>query len=149
MFYNKFPDKTKLHFQNCLSSFKKLSKNDITTIVNAVQDYLIFNIKITFTDSIEKFSEACSLKNYTTYKIINNNFIVQKQQSSHLLVASEGVVVSISNCFHDFSGKFEDTLSISGEIHFSNDRVNFVLIFHETFGLVKEEHIYRLTIFAP
>lgn len=147
-----FFEKQKLHFREFLSSFSKgeISKDNVEHITNALQNYVNVNMSVSI-DNVNEFSEVCNLKNCTTYKIINHNFVVQKIESSHLLISSEGVEIAISTSSHDLSKEREDTFVTLGTVSFPTDKTCFVFFRQESFiAMKKETEIkYYLSIFLP
>ena len=131
-------------FMEMLSLLSKgrLSENDLSCIVDAVQDFLACHISVVITDNVTEFSEACNLRDYTQYNRIDNAIILLRKQVSRLLIASEGVETSFR---HHIGGKI---LSIEGTIHFPIDKVSFVFVRHETFGWEFPPE-YSLTILIP
>jgi len=125
-----------------LSSEGRLSKNDLSCLADAVQDYLNCHISVLITDNGTDFSDACTLRDYTWYNRIDNAIILLRKQVSHLLATSEGVETSIR---HHIGGEI---MSIEGTIHFPIDKVSFVFVRHETLGWEVTPK-YILTILIP
>lgn len=128
-----------------LLSEGRLSGNDLSCIIDVVQDYLNCHISIRITNDLTEFSEACDLKNHTEYDYVDDVIVPWKTVASCFLASSKGVKPCIR---HDLCGEM---LSILGSIEFPNDRTSFVLVRHETFewGQKDSAPLYFLTILIP